>query len=177
MNTLKDVSELANKLINTTYTFEVSGKTYVMNCGEQGDYTFKFDNAKRRLGCCKYSRKEITLSRPLCLENLDKLHTQLKDAILHEIAHALCLRVYGVRRGRGHGKNWVSIAKQIGCNGERCYSSSDIKRAKSKYILKCNTCNYERPKHRLKMGISYSCGKCSPNTYNPKFVLEIIKNF
>ena len=51
------------------------------------DWGFAFDHARRRFGACNYTRRRITLSRPLTLLNgID----EVRDTILHEIAHALC---------------------------------------------------------------------------------------
>jgi len=176
MHTLKDIEELATKLINTTFTFKANGETQIMNCGEQGDYTFRFDHARRRLGCCRYRIKEITLSKPLCLENLDKVYGKLTDTILHEIAHALCVEVYGSIDGRGHGAKWKSIATQIGCNGERCYSSDDITAVKSKYTMVCPTCDKETARHRRPKRSS-ACGDCCNGRYDPQHKLVLFQNY
>ena len=56
------------------------------------DWQFKFDNSKRRFGQCVYGRKYglpyhmIKLSKPLVALNSEE---QVRDTILHEIAHAL----------------------------------------------------------------------------------------
>ena len=49
-------------------------------------WTVGLDRAKTRAGACHYSRRLITLSAPLT-----RLHTEddVRDTILHEIAHAL----------------------------------------------------------------------------------------
>jgi len=49
-------------------------------------WTFKFDHARRRFGCCNFTRRTISLSRPLTFLNDD---AEVRDTILHEIAHAL----------------------------------------------------------------------------------------
>jgi predicted SprT family Zn-dependent metalloprotease len=175
MNTLYDIERLATELINTTFTFKANGITQVMNCGEQGQYKFKFDQAKRRLGCCKYTKKLITLSKPLCIENLDKVYGKLTDTILHEIAHALSYQLYG-SEGRGHGSKWRSIAKQIGCDGKRCYSHNDVKSVKAKYTLTCPTCEIESPRHR-KPKYAYACGKCCNGSYNVKHEFVVKQNY
>ena len=56
-------------------------------------WRFRFDHARRRFGSCKYREKAITLSRPLTLLNGE---AEVRDTVLHEIAHALC-------PGDGHG--------------------------------------------------------------------------
>jgi predicted SprT family Zn-dependent metalloprotease len=176
MHTLKDVEILATQLLAKAYSFKANGKSYLISPTFDLDYTFKFDNAKRRLGCCKYGRREITLSRALTMNNLDKVHGKLTDTILHEIAHALSVYVHGTKLGRGHGANWVSIATQIGCNGNRCYTNSEIDAVQSKYTLICPTCNREASRHRLpKNGIA--CGVCCNGRYDARHKFIIQKNY
>lgn len=74
-------------------------------------WTVDFDAAKRRAGICRYERKVIGLSAPLT-----RLHdeAEVRDTILHEIAHAL------VGPGAGHGPVWKAQAQVIGCSATRC---------------------------------------------------------
>jgi predicted SprT family Zn-dependent metalloprotease len=129
-------------------------------------WKFKFDNAKRRFGVCKYTPKLISLSKPLTILNNE---SQVKDVILHEIAHALT-------PGEGHSMVWKRMAKSIGCCGERCYSSSKIVTPQSKYSAVCVGCGYTHKKHKKPKYIS-SCGFCSKSVFNPKFKLEYKPNF
>ena len=118
---------------------------------------FEYDTAKRRFGCCNYTKKRISLSAPLT--NI-RAPDKVKNTILHEIAHAL------VGRGNGHNGVWRSKAIEIGCNGERC--SSDA-RLKGKYRLECPA-GHIFHRHRRPSGNS-SCGICSKN-YNEKYKLS-----
>ena len=52
----------------------------LMNQWGLQDWTFKLDNAKRRAGCCKYSRKTISLSRFYVDNNTD---ADIRDTLLH----------------------------------------------------------------------------------------------
>lgn len=124
-------------------------------------WKFCFDNAKRRFGCCKYSPKLITLSKPLTLLNDEK---SVKDTILHEIAHALT-------PGEGHGNVWKKVAIKVGCDGKRCYDSKSIITPESKYMATCCGCGYSHKKHKKPKNNS-SCGFCSNGKYNPTFKLE-----
>jgi predicted SprT family Zn-dependent metalloprotease len=121
--TIKDVESYAKQLMTKEYKVKVNGKTHLLTPTKLG-YKFKFDNAKRRFGYCSYTDKEISLSKPLCEYNLNNFY-QINDTILHEIAHALSYKIHG-RRGSGHCKRWVHVAKSIGCNGKRCYDSSEV---------------------------------------------------
>jgi hypothetical protein len=74
-------------------------------------WRFEFDRAKRRAGICRHGQKVIGLSAPIT-----RLHpeTEVRDTLLHEIAHALA----GPRAG--HGPAWTATARRIGCSAERC---------------------------------------------------------
>lgn len=80
-------------------------------------WTFRFDNAPKRFGCCRWGTKEITLSRHLTEIND---HDEVYNTILHEVAHALA------GKHAGHGPEWVRTAKQIGCDGQRFYSTAKV---------------------------------------------------
>ena len=178
MKTINDVRTLAIELLNTEFRIVTYKGTHLVTPSKIG-YRFEFDSAKRRFGCCFYVKKKITLSLPLCAENLDKVDTRIKNTILHEIAHALCVEVLGIHEGRGHGSNWKSIAKQIGCDGERCYSGDSVNKPQSKYTLICDSCGRETPKHR-KVTRSYACGKCcnehNGGKFTEKYKLRLVTN-
>jgi SprT protein len=119
-------------------------------------WQFSFDRAVRRFGSCNCQHKKITLSAHLTLLN-DKL--QVKDTILHEIAHALA------PRGECHGKRWKSIARSIGCSAERCYTD-DVVVPKRKYTGTCPTCAVTITRNRRKR---LSCGRCD-RKFNPAHI-------
>jgi predicted SprT family Zn-dependent metalloprotease len=121
------------------------------------DWSFEFDNAKRRFGCCNYRKKKITLSAPLT-ELRDE--SFVKNTILHEIAHAL------VGGRHGHDNVWRAKAIEIGCNGNRCSSDVEIK---GKWIGTCPN-GHTKHRHRKPSG-SISCGTCS-NVYDPKYTIN-----
>lgn len=77
------------------------------------DWDLVFDRAKRRAGICRETTRQIGLSAPLT-----ELHSEdeVRDTILHEVAHALV----GARHG--HDRVWQATARRIGCSGERCTS-------------------------------------------------------
>src|SRR4051812_39417621 len=56
------------------------------------DWSFGFDNARRRFGLCRYTLRRITLSKHFVPRNGPP---EIWDTFLHEISHALC--------GPGHG--------------------------------------------------------------------------
>lgn len=124
---------------------------------------FEFDNSKRRFGCCNYTKKCISLSKELVLLN-DV--AQVKDTILHEIAHAL------VGSKNGHNYIWKQKAIEIGCNGKRCYTEIDTNVVEGKYAAECQSCNKIHYRYKLpKIGRRQSCGICSPR-FNESLVLR-----
>jgi len=132
-------------------------------------WSFKFDRAISRFGCCQSSRKLITVSKRLVELNDE---SQVKDTILHEIAHAI------VGGHEGHNDKWRDVAKLIGCSGERCYSSSNVIVPKGNYVLRCPNCKresyyYRRPRN------SRACGRCckefNNGYYDSRFILECSK--
>jgi hypothetical protein len=77
------------------------------------DWFLGLDRAKTRAGVCRPGKREISLSA-----YLTRLHpeSEVRDTILHEIAHAL------VGPGHGHDAVWRAKALAIGCSAQRCSS-------------------------------------------------------
>jgi predicted SprT family Zn-dependent metalloprotease len=80
------------------------------------DWCFRFDRARRRFGCCHLTKKVISLSFRIVELNNEQ---EVKDTILHEIAHALTPM-------KGHGYAWRKKCIEIGANPIRCYSNEII---------------------------------------------------
>ncbi len=76
-------------------------------------WTFRFDRAKTRAGACRGRDRVISLSM-----HVTRLHdeAEVRDTILHEIAHALA------GPSHGHDDVWKEIALSIGGSGLRCVS-------------------------------------------------------
>jgi len=190
MSTLREIETLAKELMNTDFQVPVGygiNRTFRTMNVRNLNYKFRFDNARTRFGCCKTSFFDgkavsgvISLSRALCNANLDKVHTKIKDTILHEIAHAFSLEIYGRRDGNGHNHNWVRTAKAIGCNGERCYKKSEVTSiVNAKYTNTCPECKNETASHKARTR-SYACTPCCKKAgggYNPKFKLVTTQNY
>ena len=129
-------------------------------------WSFEFDNAKRRFGCCDYRAKTISLSKSLVELNTEE---SVKNTILHEIAHAL------VGRGQGHNNVWKRKAIEIGCDGNRCYSSENTTIVQGKYQATCPKCNHVHHKHRNPKNRT-SCGKCSKVFDNERLLVFKLTN-
>lgn len=126
-------------------------------------WKFKFDTSKRRFGLCSYTKKEISLSSLLVSLNKEE---QVRDTILHEIAHAI------VGFDNGHNHIWKQKAMEIGCTGERCYNPVNVNRVRGNYEALCKSCGHVHIKYKKpKVGKRTSCGNCS-STFNVKYLLE-----
>ena len=148
----------------------------------QKGWTFKWTNARTQAGiCAEYRYKDagyIGLSRYLMPHFSEE---KIKDTILHEIAHAL------VGNKHGHDYVWQRKAIEIGCDGERCYTteafkqeSKDVLIKQSKYVLTCPSCGTQTPKHR-KITRDKACGKCcrehNYGRYSEEYKLVLTQNY
>lgn len=93
------------------------------------DWTGKLDNARRRFGLCRMSKKQISLSRHLCALNSD---AEVRDTILHEIAHALAWERHG--ENCGHDKRWQAICVEVGARPVACFDDEVIQ-PKAPWVL------------------------------------------
>jgi predicted SprT family Zn-dependent metalloprotease len=113
---------------------------------------FRFDRARRRFGSCRSTERVITLSRPLVILNSAD---QVRDTILHEIAHALS-------PGDGHGSVWRQKCREIGAAPRRCYTDDEVlspARGAARYRFGCHACGWWVERRRL-MRRKYVCAKC-----------------
>ena len=79
-------------------------------------WRFEFDNARKRLGQCRYTHRAISMSRHM----VGAADTeQVTQTMLHEIAHALCPATDRFGKNVGHGPLWQAQAKKIGYTGKR----------------------------------------------------------
>jgi predicted SprT family Zn-dependent metalloprotease len=106
-------------------------KKWGLTGSHNNDWCFVWDlKAVRRYGQCRYSKKEIGVTKVLA--NLNTIE-ESKDVVLHEIAHAL------TGPGHGHDAAWKRMCVRVGAKPERCYTSEhqggNVKTAKGKYKL------------------------------------------
>lgn len=112
---LKDCAKLANELME---------KHGLIARG----WRFEFDRALSRGGQCRHRDRAISLSRNLVPMWSDD---QVRNTILHEIAHAL------VGAGHGHDYEWRRKALMIGCNAERTHDNAVVS---PRYLATCPNC-------------------------------------
>jgi predicted SprT family Zn-dependent metalloprotease len=79
------------------------------------EWTFAWTVNIGSIGLCKYSTKQIVLSKSW-MEAMER--GEVFDTILHEIAHAL------VGPGNGHNKVWKTMARSIGAKPKSSVSLS-----------------------------------------------------
>lgn len=114
------------------------------------DWTLVLDRAKRRAGVCRPGRRQIGLSAPLTALHPE---AEVRDTILHEIAHAL------VGPQHGHDAVWRATALRIGCSGERC-SSQDVPAIDGDWIGEC-AAGHRITRHRRPERPA-TCRQCAP---------------
>jgi predicted SprT family Zn-dependent metalloprotease len=116
------------------------------------DWKFRFNRRKRSMGMCFYEPRAIELSVYFVERNEGE---EIRDTILHEIAHAL------VGPGHGHDLVWKRKCIEIGARPKRC-GEADM--PEGKWQAHCGACGiryhrYRRPK-RMR---GWFCRDCGPD--------------
>lgn len=120
----------------------------LMNDHGLHDWLFQLDHSKVRFGHCRQRSKVISLSQYLIRLNDE---AQVKDTVLHEIAHAL------VGPGHGHDAEWKQMAKDIGARPERLYGET-VETPDYKWLGTCKCPGLVFRRHRrIKQG---RCKRC-----------------
>ena len=88
-------------------------------------WSFQFDHATKRAGCCHYQTQVISLAYAYARAATD---AAIDDTLLHEIAHAL------VGKAHGHDQIWQAKAVALGCSGHRCH---DVQFTPPRSIVTC----------------------------------------
>ena len=85
---------------------EVAGMSRrLMDAHGLTDWTLAFVEARRRLGDCCHRERTIRIGRAHALEGSE---AQIRDTVLHEVAHAIA------GPEAGHGPLWRATARRIG---------------------------------------------------------------
>ncbi|XCB29068.1 SprT-like domain-containing protein [Arcanobacterium hippocoleae] len=131
---------------------------------ELNDWSFDFDRARRRAGAANFSKQQITISR-----ELTKFYSadQVRDIILHEIAHAL------VGANHAHDNVWRAKCLEIGAKPAARLREDPRTAAASRpnplWIGSCpsgHTINrYRRPR------TPQSCGQCA-RTFSAEYLIS-----
>jgi predicted SprT family Zn-dependent metalloprotease len=119
------------------------------------EWQFRFNSNKRRAGVCRYPSRgkpgRIELSKHYVLRNPAD---EVRDTILHEIAHAL------VGHGHGHDEVWKAKCVEVGARPERCYGE-EVEMPKGRWRATCGGCGREHDRHRRPKRLTgWFCGRC-----------------
>ena len=118
-------------------------------------WSFQFDHATQRAGCCNYQTRVISLAHAYAQSATDEA---IDDTLLHEIAHAL------VGKAHGHDQVWQAQAVALGCSGQRCH---DVQFTPPRYIVTCdNACWVTTAERRQRGAVCRTChGQVRYTTY------------
>jgi predicted SprT family Zn-dependent metalloprotease len=109
-------------------------------------WSFQFDHATKRAGCCNYRTQVISLAHAYARAAADEA---IDDTLLHEIAHAL------VGKAHGHDQVWQAKAVALGCAGQRCH---DVQFTPPRYIVTCdNACWVTTAERRQRGAVCRTC--------------------
>jgi predicted SprT family Zn-dependent metalloprotease len=124
---------------------------------------------KHTVGSTNYSTRVISISAAVLPFNTP---AQVRELILHEIAHAMV----GARRGEHHGEAWRRQAVALGCSGER---HPEIVYPRGAWRVVCDRgCGYCKEKHtaltQKQRAKARSCPVCGPSRgYSAEYRLRI----
>lgn len=118
------------------------------NFGSTGSHPFwifRWIRSKNVFGRCSYG-PVFAISLSCALVSLNP-EADVRDTILHEIAHAL------VGPGHNHDIMWRIKAAEIGARPERCYQRSAITTPPSRWLGRCPGCGVTIHRHKLKASL------------------------
>ncbi|GAA3581383.1 hypothetical protein GCM10022198_00680 [Klugiella xanthotipulae] len=116
---------------------------------DPSEWSFGFDNAKRRAGVCNYTTKRITVSRYLAAKYTDD---EIHQILLHEVAHAIA------GHAAAHGPAWKRVCVEIGYEGRRLHDGETAHEL-APYIGVCPV-GHEHYRYRAPTR-PLSCGLCA----------------
>jgi predicted SprT family Zn-dependent metalloprotease len=118
-----------------------------------GDWAFAWNRRKRSLGLCRYRERRLELSIHFVYANDEP---QVRETILHEIAHALA------GEKAAHGPLWKAMCRRVGCQAVRC-DHGDAVMPRGRWVARCATCGKEYWRHRRPARrAKYWCRVCGP---------------
>ena len=132
-------------------------------------WEFRWSHGKKQLGCAQIRKrkrsfgrveeeKTIKLSRHLVALNDED---EVKDTILHEIAHAIA----GIEHG--HDGVWKAVCRRIGAKPQRL-AGREVNVVEPTYVIVCGVCEEVLAKRfrrirKDRLARSY-CQHCGPTT-------------
>lgn len=122
---------------------------------------FAFNRGRRTMGLCRYGLKRIELSIHYVLRNDE---SEVRDTILHEIAHAIA----GPRAG--HGEKWKRVCTTLGATPKRCGNAA---MPLGRWRAICPGCGYRHHRHRRPLrGRDYFCRHCGAEKGRLSFTID-----
>jgi predicted SprT family Zn-dependent metalloprotease len=132
------------------------------------EWSFELNNAKKRFGVCKCDKGIIGISKPLAVRNDVE---QVKDVILHEIAHALD---WEERGDSDHSQHWKAWARKVGADPDRCYDPDEVVGVDYDYFHWCANCGHKYGRYRRNLKDElYTCGKCDGHSFDLDHILVL----
>ena len=127
------------------------------------NYSLEITPQRKFFGQCNYRTKRIRINGEYIRQcSLD----DVKETVLHEIAHGLC---FEGGNGRGHrNPHFRRICRELGTNPAGKSMKSDYKH-QYKYTITCQ-CGFSFGRDHLKRNLlrRYSCGKCGTSLSEAK---------
>lgn len=128
-----------------------------------GHWHFRFDSSRRRFGACHHRKEEISLSRSLTSLNDEG---QVRDTILHEIAHAVA------GAAAGHGATWRRTAARLGADPRRTYDSDSVVTPPAPYLGTCPHCALTVGRHRRnRVACAACCRRYNGGVFSETYLL------
>jgi len=157
----------------TKFEFMKFARDHLNKHGLDG-WTVKFNGRiKKAVGKCKTRKRQIDLSKTWFIEYGDEIEdAELRDVILHEIAHALDY----TRRGKSdHSRKWKRCAREVGADPSRTTDGIPKKLiAKvSPWKRECPKCGWET----YYQSKPTAGGKLCPDCYSKRHSREKAKEY
>jgi predicted SprT family Zn-dependent metalloprotease len=133
-----------------------------------GDWNFRFSRSKRQFGDCCSRRMEIRLSAYLTQLNTDE---RVRKTLIHELSHAI------VGTHHGHDYIWQLKDKELGGDGQRCFSIKNTVMVEGTYVATCKFCGKTIYGYRrMKRLLFCRCTRGMVNRFNPENALVFYLN-
>lgn len=135
-------------------------------------WTLAWDRAVTAHGSTHYGLREIRLGRRVTEAEDEE---NVRDTILHEIAHANVWDSYG-SKGHGHGDLWKREAKRLGAvpTPEGTGTSANI-REQAPWVGRCEAGHVMSYRYWRKPRTLRSCHICKPGRFSPEHLITYTK--
>jgi predicted SprT family Zn-dependent metalloprotease len=123
---------------------------------------------KRRI---EVPKRRYSLSYEMKMLRRLRRSTPAEAEKIRERLSATEVKFYTYRTRLDHGKKWKTIARRIGCTGNKCSGGRIvISRRRAKYVGTCPNCGQSV---NLMDRRQLSCAKCNPDRFDNRYVLSL----